>query len=142
MDMIGLAEWFRRRTVRVPQRPVLTFKGKTWGWGEMQESIEQLATVFADGGVRTGDRVSYLGFNHSMFLVALFATARIGAIFVPLNFRLTSHEMEFTINDAESHTLLVNAEHLAIVDAVRDALPCRRYICRENTAAGGKAVMH
>ena len=136
MDMIGLAEWFRRRAIREPHRPVLTFKDKTWGWGEMQESIERLATVFADGGVRAGDRVSYLGFNHSMFLVGLFATARIGAIFVPLNFRLTSNELGFIIKDAESHTLLVDAEHLSIVDAVRDVLPCRRYICLGEPRSG------
>ncbi len=128
MEMIGLAEWFRRRAERIPGKPVLTFEGTTWTWGEMQERIERLATVLANGGVQPGDRVSYLGFNHPMFLVGLFATARIGAIYVPLNFRLTSHELDFIIRDAESHTLIVDAEHQAIVDAVRADLPCRRYM--------------
>ncbi|MCK9284262.1 MAG: long-chain fatty acid--CoA ligase [Rhodocyclaceae bacterium] len=142
--MIGLAEWFRRRALRTPDRAVLTFEGETWRWSEMQQRIERLATVLAAGGLTPGERIAYLGFNHSMFLVALFATARIGAIFVPLNFRLTSHELDFLVNDAEVHTLLADADHRGLIDAVRASLPCRRYIGLGKAAAGwedGDALM-
>ncbi len=80
-------------------------------------------------------RVAYLGFNHPMFLVALFATAKLGAIFVPLNFRLTGPELRYIVDDAGAHTLLVGAEHLAVIEPVRDALCCLRYWCVEGEAA-------
>ena len=66
--------------------------------------------MLRDGGIRAGDRVGYLGFNHPAFLETMFATARLGAIFVPLNFRLTAPELEFIVNDAGCHTM-VSARH-------------------------------
>ena len=93
--MIGLAEWLRRRAVRGPDSPALTCDETTWTYRQLQDQVELLSSVLASCGVGAGDRVAYLGFNDPMFLVALFATARIGAIFVPLNFRLTGAELQF-----------------------------------------------
>jgi fatty-acyl-CoA synthase len=128
MKEIALAEWFRRRAARGPTRPAVTFGADTWTYGAMQEHAERLSAILAAGGVQAGDRVAYLGFNHPLFLAVLFATARIGAIFVPLNFRLTGHELAYIINDAGAHTLLCDAEHLPVIEAVRPALCCRRYL--------------
>lgn len=138
--MIGLAEWLRRRVARGPRRPALTCDEETWSYGELQDRIERLSAVLANGGVGTGDRVGYLGFNHPMFLVALFATARIGAIFVPLNFRLTGPELEFVIGDAGVHTLLAGAEHLAVIEAIKPALDCRRYLVVAPVSAGWESA--
>jgi fatty-acyl-CoA synthase len=140
VDIIGLAEWFRRRSLRAPGKPVLTFEGDTWNYAEMQERIERLATVLANGGTKAGDRVAYLGFNHPMFLVMLFATARIGAIFVPMNFRFTGHELAYVLNDAQTHTLLVGADHLATIDAVRATLSCRRFLRCGEAGPGWESV--
>ena len=86
---IGLANWFLQRTLRTPERAALAFEGQTWSYAQMQQRIEQLAGRLHGLGVRRGDRVAFLGLNQPMFLFALFASARLGAIFVPLNFRLT-----------------------------------------------------
>src|SRR5699024_7342209 len=83
------------------------------------ERVDRLAAELAAGGVTDGDRVGYLGVNHPTFLEALFATARIGAVFVPLNFRLTARELTFIISDARVHTLIADTEHAAIVEPVR-----------------------
>ena len=138
--MIGLAEWLRRRAVRGPCNSALTCEGETWTYGELQNRIERLAAVLAEGGIEQGDRVGYLGFNHPMFLVALFATARLGAVFVPLNFRLTGPELEFVIGDAGVHTLLVGAEHVEVVEKIRPQLGCARYLGVEPVAAGWESV--
>jgi fatty-acyl-CoA synthase len=103
---------------------------------ELQERVERLSAALAGGGVVAGDRIGYLGFNHPMFLVTLFAAARIGAIFVPLNFRLTGPELEFVIGDAGVHTLLVGAEHRELIDSTRSALPCKRYLAVDPAAPG------
>jgi fatty-acyl-CoA synthase len=73
------------------------------------------------------------GFNHPMFFVSLFAVAKLGAVFVPLNFRLTGPELDYIVNDAGVHTLLVGAEHAAVIDGVRGTLCCRRFLCAEGT---------
>jgi fatty-acyl-CoA synthase len=137
---VGLAEWFSRRTRRAPGRLALTFEGSAWTYGQMQERIERLSAVFAAGGVRPGDRVAYLGLNDPQVMVAMFATARLGAIFVPLNFRLSGAELAYCINDSGSHTLMVGEEHIDIIDAVRGELQCRRFIHRGAGAPGWESA--
>jgi fatty-acyl-CoA synthase len=128
LDPQGLAESFRRRAARGPDRPALSFEGRTWTYGDTQTRVEQLSAVLANGGIKAGDRVAYLGFNHPEEMALLFATARLGAIFVPLNFRLSSRELAQIIADAGVHTLIVDAHHPALIDAVRGDLPCQRYL--------------
>ncbi len=135
LPAIGMAHWFTGRACRSPERPALSFEGETWSYGRLLAEIERLASVLDAGGVRPGMRVGYLGFNHPAFLLALFASARLGAVFVPLNFRLTGAELAYIANDAGIHTLLVDGEHLATIDPVRDTLCCARYLCVEGEAA-------
>ncbi|WP_151638130.1 MULTISPECIES: acyl-CoA synthetase [Noviherbaspirillum] len=121
---IALGQWITERADRAPQRKALTFQERTWTYGEFVDEIDRLAAVLRQGGVGRGDRVGFLAFNHPLFLVTLFATSRLGAIFVPLNFRLTSAELEFIINDAGVHTLVVGPDHQAVIDPVRQTLKC------------------
>jgi fatty-acyl-CoA synthase len=99
-----------------------------------------MSAVLAAGGVTPGARVGYLGFNDPAFFVILFATARLGAICVPINFRLTGPELTYVINDAGVHTLVVGEDHVAIVDSIRDELGCARFIHRGAGALGWEAA--
>ena len=139
-DPASLAVWFCRRSRRAPERPALSFADETWSYGEMQDRIEQLAAVLVHGGIRPGDRIAYLGFNHPLILVALFAAARIGAILVPTNFRLSRPEWAAIIDDAGAHTLLADAHHAALLDGMRGALCCRRYLSLGTPPAGWEAI--
>ena len=65
----------------------------------MQRAIEDCAGRLSALGLAKGDRVAFLGHNQPMFLFAMFAAARVGAIFVPLNFRLTGPELAFMLED-------------------------------------------
>jgi fatty-acyl-CoA synthase len=133
---ISLDGWLRERTQRSESRPALTFRGETWTYSDLGRRVERFAGALSAGGVVRGDRVGYLGLNHPSFLVAMFAASRLGAIFVPLNFRLAAPEIEFAVNDAGIHTLLVASTHEALVDGIRSSLCCRRYLPVEPLAEG------
>ena len=133
----GLAEWFRRRAARAPERAAISFKNRTSSYGEVQQRIERFAATLADGGVRAGDRVAWLGFNHPDILVALFATARLGAIFVPLNFRLAARELKQILDDAGAHTLIVDIHHRALIEPVKPELDCTRFISTDTDTHAG-----
>ena len=133
---IGLGSWFSRRTRQTPQRPALTFESTTWTYAEMQDRIDRLATALRTGGVCRGDRLAFLGVNQPAYFDLMFAAARLGAIFVPLNFRLTGPELDYIINDAGVHTLLVDAGHRPVIDGIRDRLSCRLYLSVDTAAPG------
>jgi len=131
---IVLGNWLSQRASRTPHRAALTFEGTTWTYGELQHRIDCLASALRANGVCHGDRVAFIGLNQPSFLESLFATARLGAIFVPLNFRLSASELSYIINNAGVHTLIVDAPHRSIIDSIRAELPCRRYFSADQPA--------
>ncbi|WP_090043890.1 class I adenylate-forming enzyme family protein [Limnohabitans sp. 2KL-27] len=62
-------------------------------------------------GVQPGDRVAWLGFNHELQLVTLVACARLGAVFLPLNFRLAVPELQQVMQDAHPRLLVHDSHH-------------------------------
>jgi len=137
---IGLGNWMAQRALRTPQRAALTFDAITWTYAELQQRIDRLATLLRDHGVARGDRVGFLGLNQPAFFETMFAAARLGAVFVPLNFRLSGPELRYIIDDAEIHTLVVDAPHRAVIDGVRADLRCRHYWSADAPAEGWPAI--
>jgi fatty-acyl-CoA synthase len=107
---IGLANWFLQRSLRSPERSALRFEGESWTYGQMQRCVENCAARLGALGVENGDRVGFVGLNQPAFLFSMFATLRLGAIFVPLNFRLTGPELAFMINDSAAKVVIVDAQ--------------------------------
>jgi acyl transferase domain-containing protein/acyl-CoA synthetase (AMP-forming)/AMP-acid ligase II/surfactin synthase thioesterase subunit len=109
--------------------PALLYEGVSISYHELVERAGCLAEVLAAGGVTTGRQVAYLGLNSPTFLVTYLACAWLGAVFVPVNFRLTAEEVHGVLRDCESHTLVVEPGHRAVVDALtRDAEDWRQLL--------------
>jgi len=85
----------------------LSFEGANLRYGELAIRCERLAAqLWHDWGVRSGDRVAWLGANHPGQLLLLFALARIGAILLPLNFRLSPAEWDALMADCQPRHLV------------------------------------
>ncbi|WP_019200323.1 long-chain fatty acid--CoA ligase [Tsukamurella sp. 1534] len=125
---VDLGSWIARRAAISAQRRAVTYGDSTWTYAEFADRVDRLAAVLVAGGVQTGDRVGYVGFNHPDFLTTMFAASRAGAVFVPLNFRLTSAELEYILTDAGVHTLVADADRAAVVEPVRESSGLRRAI--------------
>ena len=137
---IGLGNWLYQRALRTPHRKALTFEGTTWTYAEIQQRIDRLAGALRASGVCHADRVGFLGLNQPAFFETMFAAARLGAVFVPLNFRLTGPELSYIINDAGVHTLVVDAPHRPVIDGIRAELPCRQFWSADHSVERWPAV--
>lgn len=130
----NLAATTLRRAELNADRIALVFEGEEISFGEFGDRIRRQASLLKAGGVCIGDRVGYLGVNHPALLETMFAAQALGAIFVPLNFRLTAQELTFIINDAGIHSLVVDDTLRPVVEPARNDLCCQQYFASESSA--------
>ncbi len=98
-----------RHAAARPDQPALRFRGATTTWRQFADRIGRLAGAFARRGVRQGDRVAVMTGNCPEFLESVLAANALGAIAVPLNFRLSGPEAAFVLEDSEAAILVVDA---------------------------------
>ncbi|MDP4507132.1 acyl-CoA synthetase [Nonomuraea turcica] len=100
----GLGSWPARRARMTPDRVALTCGGRDHTYRDLRERTYRLASAL---GVGHGDRVAYLGPNHCALVETFFAAGLLGAVFVPLNTRLTTPELRFILQDADASVVLL-----------------------------------
>jgi len=84
-----------------PLKGAVHFLNDSLRYSELWQRVTTASAALAQRGVQAGDRVAYLGYNHYQFLVLFFALARLGAMLVPLNFRLAAAEHRAILADSE-----------------------------------------
>src|SRR5947207_3999889 len=92
---------------RSPSKVAIHFEGKDYTYAELAIQVGSAANSLA---VQKGERVAWLGYNNPQMLVLLFALARLGAILVPLNWRLTVAEHREIVADCAPRLLFCDAE--------------------------------
>jgi fatty-acyl-CoA synthase len=107
--------------------PAIIDETDTITFAELSRRVHQTAASLAAGGVRPGSRVAYLGLNSALFLEVLLAAAHLGAVFVPVNFRLTPDETAYLLDHAGCHSLVVEHGHRELVDGIADSVPVRGF---------------
>jgi fatty-acyl-CoA synthase len=111
----GVGSWPARRARISPHRTALVQADRTLTYAELAGRVERLAGTLARLGVRPGDRVAYLGVNDISVFETLFATASCGAIFVPLNYRLSGTEISYMLADCGASLLVHSADAAELV---------------------------
>lgn len=119
--------------------PALRFEGETLAYGALAQAARGCAAMLAAQGVGRGDRVAFLGANHPAQLVLFFACARLGAMLLPLNWRLALPELAFILADATPRLLLATREFLPVARQLRpEALDAEAPCDGEHAATGGE----
>ncbi|MCB0944934.1 MAG: AMP-binding protein, partial [Mycobacterium sp.] len=112
-----------RHALMQPGATAIRFMGRTTTWADFDHRVTKLAEALHRRGVRQGDRVMILMLNRPEFVEATLAANRIGAIAVPVNFRLTPPELAFLVEDCQAAVLVTEPVLAAVGTAVRDIAP-------------------
>lgn len=126
MRNTGLGGWPARRARMTPQRTAFVFAGRSVTYAEVHDRTTRLASQLRASGVGAGDRVAYLGRNHPAFVETMFAAHLLGAIFVPLNFRLAAPEVAYMLDHSGAETLIYAPECADVVHALPEDAPRHR----------------
>jgi acyl-CoA synthetase (AMP-forming)/AMP-acid ligase II len=117
-----VAEFLSVTAAIVPEREAIVFEGQRFTFAELQERVNRLASALAALGVGRGDRVATMQVNCNALVEALFATAKLDGVFVPLNFRAKGDELTYMVGQAEPKVLLVGQRYYELVSSLRPHL--------------------
>nr|VTP01694.1 Long-chain-fatty-acid--CoA ligase FadD13 [Mycobacterium riyadhense] len=106
-----------------PDAPALRFVGHTVTWAALRRRVAALAGALSRRGVGFGDRVMILMLNRTEFVESVLAANMLGAIAVPLNFRLTPTEIAFLVEDCGARVMITEAVLAPVATNVRDIQP-------------------
>jgi fatty-acyl-CoA synthase len=115
---------FARRTRRLhPDREAVVDGPKRFSYRQFFERCDRFSSALLALGVVQGDRVAYLAPNTHQHLEGYYAVPQIGAVIVPMNYRLTADDFVYLINHSGARVVCVDREYLDAIDSVRDQLP-------------------
>src|SRR4029078_7927791 len=123
MEVPLLINDFLRRAARLyPEKTAVVDGPRRFSYARFQERANQLSHALLALGIEKGDRVCILSPNSHFFLESYYGVSQIGAIIVPLNYRLTAADDEYIINHAGVSAVLVDYEYTAVVNQIRPNL--------------------
>jgi len=119
---MNTAEFLSIATAICPDRAAIIFEGKRYTFSQLNERVNRLANGLSKLGVKKGDRVALLQVNCNQCVETYFATARLGAIYIPLNFRAKGDELTYMLNNSGASTLFAGERYIDLVNSIRSSL--------------------
>ncbi len=116
-------DFLQRPATLYPQKTAIVDGDLRFTYAQFAERVNRLSNALLGLGLQQGDRVCILSPNSHFFLESFYATAQVGLILVPLNYRLIPEEHEYIIDHAGVKAVLVDYEYVGIVDSIRERLP-------------------
>jgi len=120
--MMNVGDWIRKWSSLQPNKKALDVEDQPFTYREVNQRINQLCHLLLEAGIKKEDRVAVLLHNCHQYLEIFLGLSKIGAILVPLNWRLAGPEIEFILQDSGSRMLVFEPEFEEAVSSIRPRL--------------------
>src|SRR4029077_20770511 len=108
--MINLSSFIAFHARRTPGRCALRYRGEEISYADFDARIRKVAGWLAARGIGRGDVVAVLMKNSAAFLELVFGASHIGAVFLPINYRLSADEVGYIVGNAGARLLITDEE--------------------------------
>ena len=116
-------EFARRARKLYPERVAVIDGNSRWTYAQFFDRCDRWSTALQELGIRSGDRVAYLAPNTHAQLESFYAVPQIGAVLVPLNYRLTADDFVYLLNHCGARIVCADRDYLGTIDSIRSRLP-------------------
>src|SRR6516165_329426 len=116
-------EFARRARKLYPERLAVIDGDTRRTYAQFLDRCDRWSAVLQKLGIGPGDRVAYLSPNTHAQLESFYAVPQIGAVLVPLNYRLTADDFVYLINHSGSRMICADRDYLGTIDSIREQLP-------------------
>ncbi len=120
---MNTTEFLYIATAICPDREFLLFDNQSWTYTQFDQRMNRLANALKGLRIEKGDRVAMLNVNCPQYVETYFAATKLGAIFVPLNFRAKSDELTHMLGDAGVKIIIAGTRYLDMVRQILPGLP-------------------
>jgi fatty-acyl-CoA synthase len=129
---------FARRARRLyGEREAVVDGDLRFNYAQFLERCDRWSSALQALGVRPGDRVAYIAPNTHSHLEAYYAVPQIGAVLVPINYRLMADDFDYIINHCGAKIVCAHSDYLEMVDGIRDRLTgVEHFVALEGSGAG------
>src|SRR5579884_1651317 len=136
-----LPDWLARAAASFPDRLALRFGGEDWTFAELDRRATTLARRLSSAGIGAGSRVALLSANSAQYAALVHALTRLGAVLIPLNTRLTEHELRWQLADVKASVLISDGRHAALAAAaIRDLPALPLYLLAAQASSDGAEI--
>jgi len=115
---LNLAHGLTHAAQRFPSKTALVFEGERWTYAYWNRLANKAAHAFRAAGLRKGDRVAILTYNLPQQVTAFYGLMKIGAVPVPLNYRLAANEVKYIVGDCRARMLVFEETTRALVAGI------------------------
>lgn len=136
MNRWVIADMIRRSAYHYPDKPALIFGDKTLTYAELERECNRTANALAALGVQKYDRVSILAHNTIHHVLTWLGCAKIGAIYLAINYLLRGKDISYCINHSESKVFIVEDALFDLVKDVMDDMPTIKTFIWSDQVAG------
>jgi fatty-acyl-CoA synthase len=136
-------DWMGRWGRCSPEKEALVdvITNRRYTYGRLADEIHKMANfLHKDLAIQQGDRVACLSFNRAEYIILFFALSRLGAILVPLNFRLAPSEFIYFIEDASPRAIFFDRDHRHHIEGFKDKVLINHYVCFDDGESDGWAL--
>jgi len=135
-DLLTVDNLFRSASRVYTDRPAIVSSDKSYTYGECSDVVARLAGYLAANGIQPGDCVSTFLTNCPELPLIMFACARLGAVFNPINYRLSPAELLYILDDASTKALFYDAAGRDVVERIRDKINAGLSVCVADHGVG------
>jgi len=135
--MHNISQWIQTHASFTPDKLAIIDAQHSYTYGELEQLVSQHARLLKHQmRIGRGDRVAYLGFNSIEFLCFVFACARLGALFIPMNWRLTTPEFDHILADASPSLVVCSSSFSQQLEPLREQHPDCRFVAQNFSHPG------
>ncbi len=116
-------EFARRARKLYPDRVAVVDGESRWTYAQFLDRCDRWSAVLQQLGIGSGDRIAYVSPNTHAQLESFYAVPQIGAVLVPLNYRLTANDFVYLINHSGARMICAHRDYLAAIDSIRSQIP-------------------
>jgi fatty-acyl-CoA synthase len=103
---MNLAATLTQAALKWPGKTALVFEGRRWSYAQWNRAVNKAAHAFRAAGIGKGDRVAFFTYNLPEQVTGFYALMKLGAIPVPINYRLAANEVKYIIDDSGARILV------------------------------------